>query len=226
VLYTVVTFALVTIGSAANAKYSQIIWIDMRDTAAGPEGSIVDETGNWLNKMAFELPKVLYHELDNGCVHDKPPVRIIKSCIEPIFQIHRCFVIWNWHVLVVELMTLLLVGNISQHYFVQSLLEFNSFLSEVTASLTLAASSRRAVFADINFQLGYLIISVSTNIIFTSLVVGRLLHLQKELRAALGEESSRLYVSVANMVIESNLLCSCFGIIYVVANALHNCSES
>ncbi|KAG1796494.1 uncharacterized protein BJ212DRAFT_1489317 [Suillus subaureus] len=34
--YVLITFVLGTIGFAANAKYTQMIWIDLRDTPGGP----------------------------------------------------------------------------------------------------------------------------------------------------------------------------------------------
>jgi len=94
------------------------------------------------------------------------------------------------------------------------------------AILVLIASSNGAVFTNINFQLAYLSISVSTNFIYTILVTGRLLFMRKQIRAALGEEHSKIYTSVAAMVVESSALYSAFGVLYVITFALHNKVEN
>jgi len=187
--YIVATFALATIGVAANAKYSQMIWIDLRNSPEGPEGLIVNELGFWENRMALTS----YY---------------IMSWLMDMLLIHRCFVIWNWHFLVVIFMSSLLLANI------------------IMAILTLVSSSHGAVFTSIGFQLAYLIISVSTNFIYTILVAGRLLVLRKQIKSALGEEHAKVYVSVAAMVVESSALYTGFGIIYVVTYALHSNVEN
>ncbi|KAF8587765.1 hypothetical protein K439DRAFT_1337087 [Ramaria rubella] len=188
-LYIFVTFTLATVGFAGNAKYSQMIWIDLRDSPGGPEELIINELGFWENRMALTS----YY---------------IMSWIMDVLLIHRCFIIWNWHVLVVIFMSMLLLANV------------------VMAILTLVASSKGAVFTNINFQLAYLAISISTNFIYTILVAGRLLALRKQIRAALGEEHSKIYISVASMVVESSALYSAFGVLYVVTFALHNNVEN
>ncbi|KAF8518272.1 hypothetical protein BU17DRAFT_48850 [Hysterangium stoloniferum] len=187
--YIAATFALATIGVAANAKYSQMIWIDLRNSPQGPEGLIINELGFWENRMALTS----YY---------------IMSWLMDMLLIHRCFVIWNWHILVVLLMSSLLLANI------------------IMAILTLVSSSHGAVFTSIGFQLAFLIISVSTNFIYTILVAGRLLVLRKQITLALGEEHAKVYVSVAAMVVESSALYTVFGIIYVVTYALHSNVEN
>jgi hypothetical protein len=94
------------------------------------------------------------------------------------------------------------------------------------AILTLVASSHGAVFTSIGFQLAYLVISVSTNFVYTILVAGRLLLLRKRITSTLGKEHAKIYVSIAAMVVESSALYTGFGIIYVVTYALHSDVEN
>ncbi|KIJ34293.1 hypothetical protein M422DRAFT_90239, partial [Sphaerobolus stellatus SS14] len=161
------------------------IWIDMRDSAQGPEGLIVDELGFWENKTALTS----YY---------------IMSWIMDVLLIHRCVTIWNWNFFVVGFMSLLLTTDI------------------VMAILTLIAGTRGAIFADINFQLAYIVISMSTNIIYTILVAGRLLAYRKQTKALIGDEYAKLYASIAVIVIESSALYSCFGILYIITYALRS----
>jgi hypothetical protein len=51
--YVFITFILATIGFAANAKYTQMIWIDLRDTPGGPVTLIEDEMNYPINVMAI-----------------------------------------------------------------------------------------------------------------------------------------------------------------------------
>jgi len=188
-VYIFITFALATIGLAVNAKYSQMIWIDLRDTPGGPEGLIVNELGFWENRTALTS----YY---------------IMSWLMDVLLIHRCFVIWNRNFIVVSFMCLLLLANI------------------ITAILVLVDSSKGAVFTNINFQLAYLSISVSTNFIYTILVASRLLSMRKQIKAALGDEHSKVYTSVASMIVESSALYSVAGVFYVITFALHNNMEN
>jgi len=51
--YVFITFVLATIGFASNAKYTQMIWIDLRDTPGGPVILIEDEMNYPINVMAI-----------------------------------------------------------------------------------------------------------------------------------------------------------------------------
>lgn len=51
--YVIITFILATIGFAGNAKYTQMIWIDLRDAPGGPAALIDLELNYWINRMAL-----------------------------------------------------------------------------------------------------------------------------------------------------------------------------
>lgn len=51
--YICITFVLATIGFAANVKYTEMIWIDLRDAPGGPAALIQDELSYWINVMAL-----------------------------------------------------------------------------------------------------------------------------------------------------------------------------
>jgi hypothetical protein len=51
--YVLSTFVLGTVGFAANAKYTEMIWIDLRDAPGGPAALIEDELDYSINIVAI-----------------------------------------------------------------------------------------------------------------------------------------------------------------------------
>lgn len=52
-LYILITFMLGTVGFAANARYTEMIWIDLRDAPGGPAALIDDEFNYKINVLAL-----------------------------------------------------------------------------------------------------------------------------------------------------------------------------
>jgi hypothetical protein len=50
--YVIITFVSGTVGFAANTRYTEIIWIDHRDTPGGPGVLIEDELNYPINIVA------------------------------------------------------------------------------------------------------------------------------------------------------------------------------
>jgi hypothetical protein len=128
-LYVFVTFALATVGTAANAKYSQIIWIDLRDSGEEPNELIIKELDFWINRMAltrYALSITNHHEANLVivkllCNELDPRPTLSMSYVAPsgnftnyLLKLHRCFVIWNWNVPVIILMSGLLLTNVGE----------------------------------------------------------------------------------------------------------------
>lgn len=89
-------------------------------------------------------------------------------------------------------------------------------------AILVLTESKGAVFYNINVQLAYLCIAVGTNIIYTILVVGRLIAVRNQVREALGAEYAETYISIVAMVIESAAMYSALGVIYIIAFAVHS----
>lgn len=53
VFYVVITFILGTISFSANAKFTQMIWIDLRDVPGGPFKLIENEMNYHINALAL-----------------------------------------------------------------------------------------------------------------------------------------------------------------------------
>jgi len=53
VFYIVITFILRTICFGANVKFTEMIWIDLRDVPGGPLGLIEDEMNYRINTLAL-----------------------------------------------------------------------------------------------------------------------------------------------------------------------------
>lgn len=75
--YIFITFVLGTIGFAGNAKYTQMIWIDLRDAPGGPSALIEDEMNYSINVVAI------------SCY-------LVMEWFMQALLLYRCFVIWNW----------------------------------------------------------------------------------------------------------------------------------
>jgi len=75
--YIFSTFALATVGLAGNARYTEMIWIDLRDAPGGPTTLINDELNYPVNVMVI----ICYY---------------IMEWFMQVLLLHRCFVIWNW----------------------------------------------------------------------------------------------------------------------------------
>lgn len=76
-VYVVVTFILGTIGFAANAKYTEMIWIDLRGALGGPVELIENEMTYPINVVAI------------SCY-------FVMEWFMQALLLHRCCVIWNW----------------------------------------------------------------------------------------------------------------------------------
>ncbi|KAF8841428.1 hypothetical protein BDN67DRAFT_967187 [Paxillus ammoniavirescens] len=92
--YVWITFILATFGFAGNAKYTEMIWIDLRDAPGGPTALIRDELNYWINMMAL------------SCYY------VMEWCMQALL-LHRCFIIWNWRKLIVMPMTTLFLAMVA-----------------------------------------------------------------------------------------------------------------
>ncbi|KAG0694486.1 hypothetical protein DFH29DRAFT_1034005 [Suillus ampliporus] len=95
--YIFITFVLQTIGLAANAKYTVMIWIDLRDAPGGPVA-------------------LIEHELDYGI--NVLAIGYIQEWFMHALLLHRCFVIWNWARCVMIPMITLYVAMIALSIFI------------------------------------------------------------------------------------------------------------
>ncbi|KAG1730970.1 uncharacterized protein EDB91DRAFT_1349500 [Suillus paluster] len=75
--YIFITFALGTVSFAANAKYTEMIWIDLRDVPESPADLIENQMTYPINVLAISTAH-------------------IQEWFMQALLLHRCFVIWNW----------------------------------------------------------------------------------------------------------------------------------
>lgn len=75
--YTLITFALATISFAGNSKFTEMIWIDLRNAPGGPVAQIENVMHYRINFMAIVCGYVA------------------ELCMQALL-LYRCFVIWNW----------------------------------------------------------------------------------------------------------------------------------
>ncbi|KIK42624.1 hypothetical protein CY34DRAFT_83232 [Suillus luteus UH-Slu-Lm8-n1] len=77
VFYVIITFTLRTLSISANAKYTEMIWIDLRNAPGGPLTLIEDEMAYPINIVALSTGH-------------------IQEWFMQALLLHRCFAIWNW----------------------------------------------------------------------------------------------------------------------------------
>jgi hypothetical protein len=75
--YVSITFVLGTISFAVNAKYTEMIWIDLRDAPGGPLALIEGYMSYRINFLALATGH-------------------IQEWFMQVLLLHRCFVIWDW----------------------------------------------------------------------------------------------------------------------------------
>lgn len=100
IFYVFITFVLRTLSVAANAKYTEMIWIDLRDKPGGPVGLIENEMPYRINILA----------LSSG--H-------IQEWFMQALLLHRCFAIWEWAKYVTIPMITLYLTMIGLSIFIQ-----------------------------------------------------------------------------------------------------------
>ncbi|KAG2128759.1 uncharacterized protein EDB93DRAFT_1256550 [Suillus bovinus] len=76
-LYVFITFALATISFGLNAKYTEMIWIDLRDAPGGPSVLIENYMRYRINFTALVVGQ-------------------LQQWFMQCLLLHRCFVIWDW----------------------------------------------------------------------------------------------------------------------------------
>ncbi|KAG1727025.1 hypothetical protein EDB19DRAFT_204435 [Suillus lakei] len=98
--YVFITFVLMSISFAANARYTEMIWIDLRNTYGGPLTLIENETDYSINVLALSTGHV-------------------QEWFMQALLLHRCFVIWNWARWVMIPMITLFIAMIAMSILVQ-----------------------------------------------------------------------------------------------------------
>jgi hypothetical protein len=94
ICYTLITFALGTTSFACNTKFTEMIWIDLRDAPGGPAAQIRNVMHYRINFMAI------------CCGY-------VTEWLMQALLLYRCFVIWNWERHVMIPMVSLYIGMIA-----------------------------------------------------------------------------------------------------------------
>ncbi|KAJ6463998.1 hypothetical protein C8R45DRAFT_1024848 [Mycena sanguinolenta] len=94
IAYVAVTFTLGSMGFAANARYTEDIWINFRGGDRDPSFLITNEFDYWYNRLAIDTNFVMVWLMN-------------------LLLLYRCCVIWNYQILVVALMSAVYLAIIS-----------------------------------------------------------------------------------------------------------------
>ncbi|KAL0060100.1 hypothetical protein AAF712_013117 [Marasmius tenuissimus] len=180
-VYIIVTFVLATVGFACNARYTEDIWINFRYTTdRSPEDLIINEFDYWWNIMAIDSNFVMIWIMD-------------------LLLLYRCFVIWNYQIWVIGIMSAVYLGIIGLSI---SVMHF---------------AQQRAVFFNIKVQIAFLVMSCTFNLLFTVLVSTKLLSMRRQIIQVLGKEHAKTYTSITATLVESASLYFVFDVIFLFA---------
>ncbi|KAG1739340.1 hypothetical protein EDB19DRAFT_1635956 [Suillus lakei] len=92
--YTLITFTLGTISFACNTKYTEMIWIDLRDAPGGP---------------VVLIRNVMHYRINFVAIF----CGYVTEWLMQALLLYRCFVIWNWARYVVIPMVALYIAMIA-----------------------------------------------------------------------------------------------------------------
>lgn len=74
--------------------------------------------------------------------------------------------------------------------------------------------------ATVNFGVPWICLSVSMNILVTTLICTRILLVRHQVQASLGDNDMKLYTSIMAILVESSLPFSLLGVVFVVTYAM------
>ncbi|KAJ6626904.1 hypothetical protein B0H10DRAFT_2210784 [Mycena sp. CBHHK59/15] len=119
--------------------------------------------------------------------------------------LYRCYIIWGSSLHIIALPVLIYFAAMSMAILLiyESAIPGASFFSGDSVS----------------FGVPYFWLTISLNIIVTSLICGRLLSVRNRVRTILGEQYCRTYTGVVAVLLESALPFTVLGIIYVISYA-------
>jgi hypothetical protein len=92
----------------------------------------------------------------------------------------------------------------------------------ILGTLFLVALTSTSVFGTVNLTLGFWCFSLALNIIATLLIVGRLVYHRYQLKRVLGSQHASHYTSFIATIVESELLYTCYLILYIVPFVRNN----
>jgi len=76
IVYSAVTFSLATVGFAANAEYTQMIYVDLRELPGGPPALITYALDYWQDRLAIAA-------------------YVVMGWLMHLLLVYRCFTIWD-----------------------------------------------------------------------------------------------------------------------------------
>ncbi|KAK0438662.1 hypothetical protein EV421DRAFT_2037768 [Armillaria borealis] len=177
----IVLLVIVSTAYTANTIHTcELAWIDERNYPGGPPGFLHAQN----RPQDFFYTQTHTHLLVAGAAS------IIITFLADVCLVWRCYVIYHnkWIVVVLPALILFSTATMGVLYLTQIFSPHNS-LGEITIQAYVVRKS----------------LSVTFNILVTSMMVVRLLLIRKRIRASLGPLYGRLYTGLAALMIDSAL---------------------
>ncbi|KAI0043707.1 hypothetical protein FA95DRAFT_1475919, partial [Auriscalpium vulgare] len=189
VVYGGILLSLVTIAVTTDALAGQRMWIDHRNFVGGPGGPL-----GYFGSTSASWVNVFGSSAD-----------AVANIMGDGLLVYRAYMIWNSQLWVVAFPILMYIG------------------SSVMVILTVVQSAlpNAFLFDGHTAQLGvpWVSLSVSVNIVVTTLICGRLLYMRRAMHAARAPELAEMYTSIIAILIESAMPFSVIGIGLIVTYA-------
>ncbi|KAF7329198.1 hypothetical protein MKEN_00180400 [Mycena kentingensis (nom. inval.)] len=192
VAYVATMLSLATMLFAANARFIQLTFIDLRNFPGGP---------NAVSENFYALPVNI---LGFFC-------GITMSWLADGLLVWRFTVIMGNNLWYAVFPGLILLGSVATSV----VLGIGLFVPQFQTNEWLMINL-------VNFGIAYWSLSIALNLLLTTAITARILLVRRELRGILGADHAKQYVSVVAMVIESAALYAVWSLAFLIAFALHS----
>ena len=208
-----------TIGLATNCVFGEEWWISHQDYPGGSEQWFVDNAAVWYETWgttASILAQLLADAFLVGQSDANHSVDFDES-----YQIYRCLVLWN-NFLFILLPCLIWLGSLGQYPMALRIVLCSYILALGIMTLYYSGVSGGDNFAGLAqvATTACLACTMTINVSMTALIVGRILHFAYTTGKLLPQGNTRQYFSIATIVVESALLNTAFGLMYLVSSAI------
>ncbi|KAJ7655618.1 hypothetical protein DFH06DRAFT_480599 [Mycena polygramma] len=180
---------------AVQARTVQFVYIDNRNYPLGPWQFFLDSQTAAINVIFYATLFLL-------------------TFLSDLLVLWRCWVIWaasGQHILAWGIITFPII------------LLFASFAMGTLWTLESSQPSLSLYSAlPMAYGTAYYAISLSTNIILSLLIIGRLISYRRTLLESLPKELASHYISLATVIVESAALYSVFAVLFIITYAVNN----
>ncbi|PAV21721.1 hypothetical protein PNOK_0167800 [Pyrrhoderma noxium] len=162
----------------------------------------------WIEHRDFPGGPVAYF-IANSSIWDQDlgtTAAMVTNWLGDGLLLYRCWIIWNLRWSVILAPALIYIGSIA--------------MGIMTVIKSASPNSYFFKGVTVNFGVPWICLSVSMNILVTTLICTRILLVRHQAQASLGDNDMKLYTSIMAILVESSLPFSLLGVVFVVTYAM------